>query len=99
MSSPGNSGNMGHHLPPRSSQLSPQASPLRTEFRVQQGQPVVRRAAGEKMNRDGITLGDAKRKADVIDKLLDEMGDSSSDEEIPLVLNYKSPRRVAAGRV
>lgn len=44
----------------------------------------------------GISSG--KRKQDAIDKLLDEMGDSSSDEG-ELVLNYSSPRRVTAGRV
>jgi hypothetical protein len=38
------------------------------------------------------------RRPDAIDRLLDEMADSSSDEE-ELVLNYTSPRRVTAGRV
>jgi hypothetical protein len=39
-----------------------------------------------------------KSRGDAIDKMLDEMGESSSDEE-ELVLNYSSPRRIAAGRV
>jgi hypothetical protein len=39
-----------------------------------------------------------RSRSDAIDRMLDEMGDSSSDEE-ELVLNYRSPRRVAAGRV
>jgi hypothetical protein len=37
-------------------------------------------------------------RGEAIDRLLDEMGDSSSDED-ELVLNYSSSRRVAAGRV
>jgi hypothetical protein len=40
----------------------------------------------------------SKSRSDAIDKMLDEMGDSSSDDE-ELVLTYSSPRRVAAGRV
>lgn len=41
-------------------------------------------------------IGNARSEA--IDRLLDEMGDSSSDEE-ELVVNYSSPRRGIAGRV
>ena len=41
-------------------------------------------------------MGNARSEA--IDRLLDEMGDSSSDEE-ELMLSYSSPRRVTAGRV
>lgn len=105
MSSPGNSGNMGHQFPPRTSQASPQASPLRTEFTGLRG------AHGRKVGfagksiastaypqRSKMGISSAKRKGDAIDKLLDEMADTSSDEE-ELVLNYSSPRRIAAGRV
>jgi hypothetical protein len=115
MSSPGNSGSMGHAFPPPArSQMSPQQSPLRTEFNVQP--PLnrgaqVRRVEFEQAatststgsSEAGDYAGKAKavgrtRPSDAIDRLLDEMGDSSSDEE-ELILNYSSPRRVAAGRV
>ena len=46
MSSPGNSGNMNHAFPPRS-QISPQESPLRTEFH-----PQVRQIHGKKVGFD-----------------------------------------------
>ena len=115
MSSPGNSGSMGHAFPPPArSQMSPQQSPLRTEFNIQP--PLnrgaqVRRVEFEQAatststgsSEAGDYAGKAKavgrtRPSDAIDRLLDEMGDSSSDEE-ELLLNYSSPRRVAAGRV
>ncbi len=115
MSSPGNSGNMGHAFPPPKNQGSPQQSPLRMEFNVQRG------TQGRRVEFDttasGSTgsseMGGAEyatnvveklpgsirgRRPDAIDQLLDEMADSSSDEE-DVVLNYTSPRRVTAGRV
>jgi hypothetical protein len=115
MSSPGNSGNMGHAFPPPKNQGSPQQSPLRTEFHVQRG------AQGRRVEFDTAASGSTRssemggaeyitkmagklpesgrgRRPDAIDRLLDEMDDSSSDEE-ELVLNYTSPRRVTAGRV
>lgn len=112
MSSPGNSGNMGHAFPPPArSQMSPQQSPLRAEFNIQppinrgvQGRRVeFEKAAASTGSSDaGGYHGKVKAvgnvRSDAIDRLLDEMGDSSSDEE-ELVLNYSSPRRVAAGRV
>jgi hypothetical protein len=113
MSSPGNSGNMGHAFPPKN-QGSPQQSPLRTEFHVQRG------AQGRRVEFDTAASGSTgssemggaeyitkmagklresgRGRPDAIDRLLDEMADSSSDEE-ELVLNYTSPRRVTAGRV
>jgi len=116
MSSPGNSGNMGHQFPPRASQASPQQSPLRAEFSVQERARGAhgRRVGFEKIvqtnsagssevgdrayvQRNKTSSGPGKKRRDAIDQMLDEMGDSSSDEE--LVLNYSSPRRVAAGRV
>jgi hypothetical protein len=48
------------------------------------------------MKGKAVLRDQARREA--IDRLLDETGDSSSDEE-ELVLNYSSPRRLAAGRV
>jgi hypothetical protein len=39
-----------------------------------------------------------RARGEAIDRLLDEMGDSSSDED-DIVLNYANSRRVAAGRV
>ncbi|KAH8602084.1 hypothetical protein B0O99DRAFT_499856 [Bisporella sp. PMI_857] len=113
MSSPGNSGNMGHQFP-RPSQASPQNSPLRTEFhpqdraRVTQGRRVVfqqditrgplRTTALSQPSYAHRSKATGKTKEDAIDRLLDEMADSSSDEA-EVVLNYSSPRRVAAGRV
>jgi hypothetical protein len=112
MSSPGNSGNMGHAFPPPArSQMSPQQSPLRTEFNVQpltnrgaQGRRVEFEKASTSTGSSEAGGYQGKSKAvgisrsDAIDRMLDEMADSSSDEE-ELVLNYSSPRRVAAGRV
>jgi len=110
MSSPGNSSNMGHQFPPRTAQTSPQNSPLRAEFIPQDRS---RGAHGRKVAFHQSTVGGSrpssqptyaqrskavgKKKAEVIDRLLDQMADSSSDDEI--VLSYSSPRRVAAGRV
>ena len=114
MSSPGNSGNMGHAFPPPArSQMSPQQSPLRTEFNVQlphnrgpQGRRVEFEKAATSTSTESSDAGGyavkakaiRRSKSDTIDRLLDEMEDSSSDEE-ELVLNYSSPRRVAAERV
>jgi hypothetical protein len=117
MSSPGNSGNMGHTFPPPPRiQGSPQQSPLRTEFNVPPRSAPGRRVEFERAATSGsggsseaggaeyrskikgkaVLRDQARREA--IDRLLDETGDSSSDEE-ELVLNYASPRRLAAGRV
>lgn len=114
MSSPGNSGNMGHQFPgSRTNQGSPQNSPLRAEFNVQDRArgALGRRVGLGKGPTSGVSstgeqsytqrnnaLNNSKSRGDAIDKMLDEMGDSSSDEE-DLTLNYSSPRRVAAGRV
>ena len=113
MSSPGNSGNMGHAFPPPArSQMSPQQSPLRTEFNVQpslnrgaQARRVEFEKAPLSTSTGSSEAGEYQRKtkagstrSHAIDRLLDEMVDSSSDEE-EVVLNYSSPRRVTAGRV
>lgn len=116
MSSPGNSGNMGHNFPPPNrSQSSPQHSPLRTEFSPHirnipldgrhrpnfGGRPDANangvgggpyNAARAKMHNMGKN---DRAREEALDQLLDEMGDSSSDEE--LVTNYS--RRVPAGKV
>jgi hypothetical protein len=116
MSSPGNSGNMGHTFPPPRNQGSPQQSPLRTEFNVPPRSALGRRVEFERAATSGsggsseaggteyrsrmkgkAAMRDHARR-EAIDRLLDETGDSSSDEE-ELVLNYSSPRRLAAGRV
>jgi hypothetical protein len=122
MSSPGNSGNMGHNFPPRS-QASPQQSPLRTEFNTQQRRGPQGRKVGFEIETNSASTGSSEAggaeyrskhrsrpktlavaanvrdREEVIDRLLEETGDSSSDEET-LVLNYQSPRRgIAAGRV
>lgn len=92
--------------------MSPQQSPLRAEFNVQpplnrgpQGRRVEFEKAATSTSTGSSEAGGYQRKAKVgstrshaIDRLLDEMGDSSSDEE-EVVLNYSSPRRVTAGRV
>jgi hypothetical protein len=113
---------MGHNFPPRS-QASPQQSPLRTEFNIQQRRGPQGRKVGFEIDTTSGSTGSSeaggaeyrsKHKArpkalavaanvrdreEVIDRLLEETGDSSSDEET-LVLNYQSPRRgIAAGRV
>jgi hypothetical protein len=113
MSSPGNSGNMGHQFPgSRTNQTSPQNSPLRAEFNIQdrargalgrrvylgKGPTGGVTSTGEQSYTQRNALDTSKSRGDAIDKMLDEMGDSSSDEE-ELALNYSSPRRVAAGRV
>jgi hypothetical protein len=111
MSSPGNSGNMGHGFQNRGQQGSPQQSPLRAEFNVQgQVQETPRGAQGRRVGFEKVTLsgstgsseaggaGKRKSRSEAIDKFLDEFNDSSSDEG-ELVINYSSPRRVAAGRV
>ena len=116
MSSPGNSGNMGHAFPPPRTQGSPQQSPLRTEFNVlpkgAQGRRVeFERAATSgsggsseagvaeyrsKMKGKSAVTDRVRREA--IDRLLDETGESSSDDE-EIILNHRSPGKVAAGRV
>lgn len=111
MSSPGNSGNMKHQFPPRTTQTSPQNSPLRAEFNPQDRS---RGAHGRKVAFHHSTASGSrpssqptyaqrskavgKKKVEVIDRLLDRMAESSSDED-EIVINYSSPRRVAAGRV
>jgi hypothetical protein len=109
MSSPGNSGNMGHGpfgAPRPLPQLgSPQRSPLRAEFRIQDR----RGTQGRRVEFEKLVTGDpsseAKRSSrssildetreDTIDRLLDRMSDVSSDED-EVVLTYE-PR--VAGRV
>ena len=116
MSSPGNSGNMGHTFPPPRTQGSPQQSPLRAEFNVHargaQGRRVEFEAPPPSRSTESSETGGAeyrskmrskavgrdRARGEAIDRLLDEMGDSSSDED-DIVLNYSSSRRVAAGRV
>lgn len=116
MSSPGNSGNMGHNFPPPRNHGSPQQSPLRAEFNVHGRGAQGRRVEFEPTATSGSTESSEtgapeyrskvrgktvvrdRVRGQAIDRLLDEMGDSSSDEE-EIPLNYSSPRRVAAGRV
>ena len=116
MSSPGNSGNMGHAFPPPRTHGSPQQSPLRAEFNVHQrgaqGRRVEFEAPPPSRSTESSELGGAeyrskmrgkavirdRARGEAIDRLLDEMGDSSSDED-DIVLNYANSRRVAAGRV
>ena len=107
MSSPGNSGNMGPGFQNREPHGSPQQSPLRSEFNSQ-GTP--RGARGRRVGFEKVVLsgsagssdaggiGGKKSRSEAIDKFLDEFDDSSSDDG-ELVINYSSPRRVAAGRV
>lgn len=112
MSSPGNSGNMGHTFPPPRTQGSPQQSPLRAEF-MTRGPPGRRvefeqsppSMSNESSETGGVGYGSQIRRGPMnrypargedVDRMLDEMGDSSSDEE--LVLTYTNSR-VAAGRV
>ncbi|TAQ84825.1 hypothetical protein B7494_g6855 [Chlorociboria aeruginascens] len=102
MSSPGNSGNMGH---PHGgftgvNQMSPQQSPLRTEFGQGMGRVAEKKEVGmyndgrSRMNRESEREREMV-KSKAIDKILDAMGEESSDDE-ELVLNYSSPRRVVA---
>lgn len=92
--------------------MSPLQSPLRAEFNVQpslnrgaHGRRVefemvatsTSAGSSEAGGYRGKTKAVSSARSDAIDRLLDEMEDSSSDEE--LVLNYSSPNRVAAGRV
>ena len=107
MSSPGNSGNMGPAFQNRGQHGSPQQSPLRAEFNVH-GTP--RRAQGRRVEFERAALSDSsesseagavgksKSRSEAIDKFLEDLDDSSS-EDGELVINYSSPRRVAAGRV
>lgn len=105
MSSPGNS---GHHAPfgtaPRPSNPllgSPQRSPLRAEFRVQDPRR-GRRVGFEKLEYAtgggdaGTRLDESKER--VIDRLLDRVSDttSSSEEDVEVPLGYESR---AVGRV
>ena len=114
MSSPGNSGNLGHAFPPPRTIGSPQQSPLRAEFNIQKGAQGRRvgfddrattastgssEVGAENSNKLGPRPSKPQRgEPDAIDRMLDEMQDSSSDDDEP-ALNYASPRRVAAGRV
>lgn len=109
MSSPGNSGNMGHAFPPPRTVGSPQRSPLRAEFHVRsQGKRVgfdetVATASTTssdieyRRRPEGRPTKTRRGQTDAMDRMLDEML-SSSDEDEPS-LNYNSPRRVTAGRV
>jgi hypothetical protein len=115
MSSPGNSGTMGHApfpgARPNPNLASPQPNPLRVEYSAQER---GRGAHGRRVGFEEITTEtddssietrverpsklvdrDGSREA-ALDRLLDEMGDASSDDE-EVVLSY-SPREVAAGR-
>jgi hypothetical protein len=113
MSSPGNSGNMGHTFPPPRTAPSPQHSPLRTEF---QARPPVKRVGfddstatasttsseAEYRHRqlNGLTDRPSKvqlRQKDAMDRMLDAM-DSSSDEDDSL-LAYTEARHYAASRI
>lgn len=126
MSSPGNSGNLGHAFPPPRTQGSPQQSPLRATFNVHRATPGRRVLFDETATSASTESSDADttdyrikpkvrerqlmntkasrkdKSSDAIDRMLDEMADSSSDEDGPAAgLSYvtASPRRVAAGRV
>lgn len=112
MSSPGNSGNMGHVFPPPRTHVSPQQSPLRAEFSVQkiQGRRVEFDTGATSGSTGSSESGPEYRaqmrrkqpqsrvRGEAIDRMLDEMADSSSDED-EILLTYTSPRRVPAGRV
>lgn len=114
MSSPGNSGNMGHSFPPPVAQGSAQNSPLRSELSAQNRVPLTRRvefgptaaslSAGSSEGAEyrskvrSQRRSPSKVKSDEMNRFLDEMRDSSSDEE-DIVLKYSSPGRVATGRV
>ncbi|KAL3423939.1 hypothetical protein PVAG01_05686 [Phlyctema vagabunda] len=105
MSSPGNSGNMGQGLaPPRSRVSPPQTSPLKHEFGSQTRSSQNRRPEFESNRAEnghynhGRDKLKSKSRTKDIDKLLDEMGDSSSDEDI-IIPTFQSPRRLAASRV
>lgn len=53
---------------------------------------------GAEYRRTHMSGGNMRRREEAIDRMLDEMGDSSSDEE-QVVLKYSSPRTsLAAGR-
>lgn len=112
MSSPGNSGNMAHAFPPPQNHATPQQSPLRAEFSIAQSRGAHgRRVEFDTRTTSGSAessengpeyrarmSGKGRARGAEIDRMLDEMGDTSSDEE-DLVITYSSPRRVAAGRV
>jgi len=78
---------------------------LRSEFN---SQGTARGARGRRVGFEKVALsgsagsseadGKKKSRSEAIDKFLDEFDDSSSDDG-ELVVNYSSPRRVAAGRV
>ena len=107
MSSPGNSGNMGHTFPPPRTIGSPQQSPLRAGFHIRQGKRVgfddtvatASTTSSEveyRMKAEPRPSKTRRGQTDAMDRMLDEML-SSSDEDEPS-LNYRSPRRVTAGR-
>jgi hypothetical protein len=115
MSSPGNSGNMGHAFPPPRTQASPQQSPLRTEFSAQAKAVHARRVEFDTRATSGSTesseagpeyrsqtrgkrVAQSRARGEAIDRILDQMADSSSDED-DIVITFSSPRRLAAGRV
>lgn len=110
MSSPGNSGSLLHAFPPPRTVGSPQQSPLRAEFNIQREsqsrrvefeEPLTSTSTGSSEAADyrskfgDVKLSKVRGQTDAIDRMLDEMSDSSSDEDEP-ALKYASPRRVAA---
>lgn len=114
MSSPGNSGNMGHTFPPPRTQGSPQQSPLRAEFNVNgrgaHGRRVEFEAPAQSASTESSDAGvdyRSKMRGKHVGRdksrseAIDRMLDEmadSSSDEEELVLNYSS-RRVTAGRV
>lgn len=120
MSSPGNINNLGHALPRPKAQTSPQKSPLRGDLRIQPNRVLGRRIGSDiEMGKSEKICGKDKIQANVsshtiphqdqcrntvIKCLLEEMGESSSDDGDELALNHEttstaSNHRVAAGRV
>ena len=104
MSSPGNSGHGPFGAAPRPGNPllgSPQRSPLRAEFRVQD--PRRGRRVGFEKHEYAASGGNAGARLDeskecVIDRLLDRVSDttSSSEEDVEVPLGYESR---AVGRV
>lgn len=119
MSSPGNINTLGHALPRPKAQSSPQKSPLRDEIYIQSKNTLGikiepdleidesdkicgKEKTQAKLTNHKIPQQDQGRKS-VIKCLLEEMGESSSDEGEELVLNHgtatTSTHRVTAGKV
>ncbi|RKF59723.1 hypothetical protein OnM2_057032 [Erysiphe neolycopersici] len=120
MSSPGNVNNLGHTLPRPIAQSSPQKSPLRGDAHIQSKRANGRRNGSDiEMGKSEKICGKDKIQTNisnhtipqqdqcrntVIKCLLEEMGESSSDDGDELVLNHgttstTSNHRVTAGRV